>query len=63
VILVADSLKYERTAPVRIGHLSDVDHFVTDAPLPARLQRICDEHQVAVEVALDGSRQADAASA
>jgi len=63
VILVADSLKYERTAPVRIGHLSDVDHFVTEAPPPARLQRICDEHQVAVEVALDGARLADAAGA
>jgi DeoR family glycerol-3-phosphate regulon repressor len=30
VILVADSTKFERVAPVRIGHLSQVNTFVTD---------------------------------
>lgn len=30
VILVADSTKFERMAPVRIGHLSQVDTFITD---------------------------------
>ena len=30
VILVADSTKFERTAPVRIGHLSQVNTFITD---------------------------------
>lgn len=30
VILVADSNKHERTAPVRIGHISQVHSFVTD---------------------------------
>ena len=30
VILVSDSTKFERTAPVRIGHLSQVDTFITD---------------------------------
>ena len=30
VILVADSTKYERTAPVRIGHISQTHSFVTD---------------------------------
>lgn len=30
VILVADSTKFERTAPVRIAHLSQVNTFVTD---------------------------------
>ena len=63
VVLVADSLKYERSAPVRIGHLSEVDHFVTDAPPPERLQRICAEHQVAIEVASDAPRQAQAGGA
>ena len=53
VILVADSLKYERSAPVRIGHISEVDHFVTDATPPERLQRICADHDVKVEVATD----------
>ena len=30
VILVADSTKFERTAPVRIGHLSQISTFITD---------------------------------
>jgi DeoR family transcriptional regulator, glycerol-3-phosphate regulon repressor len=30
VILVADRMKLSRTAPIRIGHLSDVDIFITD---------------------------------
>jgi DeoR family glycerol-3-phosphate regulon repressor len=62
-ILVADSLKYGRTAPVRIGHISDIDHFVTDAPPPPRLQRICNEHGVAVDLAADGPSEAAAESA
>lgn len=48
VILVADSTKFERTAPVRIGHLSQVDTFITDrCPVPA-LRRICAESEVAL---------------
>lgn len=57
VILVADSLKYERSAPVRIGHISEVDHFVTDAPPPERLQRICAENQVQVELAEEAAAE------
>ncbi len=46
VILVADRLKLERSAPVRIGHLSEVDVFVTDSlPSPA-LRALCAELQV-----------------
>lgn len=30
VILAADSTKYERSAPVRIGHISQINSFVTD---------------------------------
>lgn len=50
-ILVADCMKMQRSAPVRIGHLSQVDYFVTDAALSARLLGICREHDVVVEVA------------
>ncbi len=50
-ILVADSMKLERSAPVRIGHLSELDHVVTDAPLPSALQDVCDEAGVQVIVA------------
>jgi DeoR family glycerol-3-phosphate regulon repressor len=62
-ILVADSMKYGRPAPVRIGHISDMDHFVTDAPPPPRLQRICEEHKVAVDLAVDGAAAEAARSA
>ena len=30
VMLVADRSKFERSAPIRIGHISQVDVFVTD---------------------------------
>jgi DeoR family glycerol-3-phosphate regulon repressor len=50
-ILVADSMKLERTAPVRIGHISQLDYFVTDADPPARLREICQDHEVRIEIA------------
>jgi len=49
-ILVADSMKYERTAPVRIGHISDIDHFVTDQPPPERIAALCRESDVEIDV-------------
>ncbi len=45
-ILVADNMKYERTAPVRIAHLSQLGSFVTDQQPPPRLTRICQENNV-----------------
>ena len=50
-ILVADSMKLERSAPVRIGHLSQLSCFVTDKPLPEHLARVCRESDVQVVVA------------
>jgi len=46
VILVADSTKTERTAPVRIGHLSQVDSFVTDVCKSEKIRSICSENNV-----------------
>jgi len=46
VILVADATKFERTAPVRIGHLSQVDTFITDRCEPAAIRAICREAEV-----------------
>lgn len=43
VILVADSNKFSRTAPVRIGHLADVDTFVTDRIESESVRTICAE--------------------
>jgi DeoR family glycerol-3-phosphate regulon repressor len=52
VILVADSTKFRRTAPVRIGHISQVQTFVTDAGLPGGLQDICQSRGITVIEAL-----------
>ena len=54
VILVADATKLERTAPVRIGHLSQVDTFVTDICPSEDIRRICMENEVElIESSLD----------
>ncbi|MGB0682208.1 MAG: DeoR/GlpR family DNA-binding transcription regulator [Magnetovibrionaceae bacterium] len=46
VILAADSTKFERLAPVRIGHLAQVDTLVTDNCASPVLRRICFENEV-----------------
>jgi len=46
VILVSDSTKFERTAPVRIGHLSQVDTFITDRCEVAAVRAICRDSEV-----------------
>jgi len=46
VILVSDSTKFDRTAPVRIGHLSQVDTFITDRCNLPSIRRICAESDV-----------------
>lgn len=48
VILVGDTTKIERTAPVRIGHLSQVDIFVTDRLNDARIRKICANSDVRI---------------
>lgn len=46
VVLVADSTKFERTAPVRIGHLEQVDTFVTDSCPDDAIRNICRDYDV-----------------
>ncbi|MFB2553569.1 DeoR/GlpR family DNA-binding transcription regulator [Ensifer soli] len=46
VILVADSTKFDRTAPVRIGHISQVHTFVTDRCKIASVRDICSAAEV-----------------
>jgi DeoR family glycerol-3-phosphate regulon repressor len=48
VILVADRLKFERTAPVRIAHISDIDIFVTDQLPGSKFGSICRENGVKI---------------
>ena len=43
VILAADSTKFERTAPVRVGQISQVNTFVTDQCPSARIRQILGE--------------------
>ncbi len=50
-VLVADSTKFERRAPVQIGHLSDVDIFVTDAAPPPPMVDLCKSAEVELVVA------------
>jgi len=45
VVLVSDATKFGRAAPVRIGHLSQVETFVTDRAPPA-LAAVCRHHEV-----------------
>ncbi len=48
VILVSDRTKFERTAPVRIGHLSQVNTFITDRCDIDSVRRICAESDVSL---------------
>jgi DeoR family transcriptional regulator, glycerol-3-phosphate regulon repressor len=48
VILVADRLKLERAAPIRIAHISQVQAFVTDLLPSESLRAICRQHGVQV---------------
>lgn len=50
-ILVADAMKLTRRAPVRIGHLEQIDVFVTDEMPPPDLAEICATAGVRLEVA------------
>lgn len=48
VILVSDSTKFERTAPVRIAHLSQVDAFITDRCRLPSIRQLCAQSDVTI---------------
>jgi DeoR family transcriptional regulator, glycerol-3-phosphate regulon repressor len=48
VILVSDSTKFNRTAPVRIAHLSQVNSFITDRCTRPGIRQICRDAGVTV---------------
>ena len=59
-LLVADSTKFRRTAPVRIAHISQIQTFVTDLPLPAGLKSLCQHRGIlVVEAAATASPELD----
>jgi DeoR family glycerol-3-phosphate regulon repressor len=43
-------MKLERSAPIRIGHISQINTIVIDSELPRKLQDICLEKGVEVVV-------------
>jgi DeoR family glycerol-3-phosphate regulon repressor len=53
-ILVADAMKFSRRAPVRIGHLAQIDVFVTDQEPPQEIVEICRDNEVRIELASGG---------
>ena len=63
VMLVADATKFRRSAPVRIADITQINTFVTDVAVPARLAEICQTHGIPVIEALPGSLQTDEADA
>ena len=44
-------MKHERKAPVRIGHLEQIDVFVTDEMPPPEIVEICNAAGVRLEIA------------
>ncbi len=56
VMLVCDKTKIGRAAPVRIGHMSQIDIFITDRLESALLRQVCaDQHVEIVEVGTGGA--------
>ncbi|RTL63131.1 MAG: DeoR/GlpR transcriptional regulator [Hyphomicrobiales bacterium] len=54
VILVADSTKLSRSAPVRIAHLGQINTFVTDLLRSAKLRQLCETHGIELLEAMPG---------
>ncbi len=50
VILVADSMKFKRHAPVKIADLNQIDLLVTDSGAPAEIEELCAEENINLEV-------------
>jgi DeoR family glycerol-3-phosphate regulon repressor len=58
VILLADSSKFARAAPVRVAHLADIDILVTDRLPSEALVKLCRAHDVQV-IEVGGPIEAD----
>lgn len=57
--LVADRSKFQRSAPVRLGHLADLDGFFTDASPPQGIREICSSAGVHLGIADETERSSD----
>lgn len=59
VLLVADRTKFERSAPARIGHIRDIDIFVTDSLPSEQWRGLCAREDVNVIEAVRDSESHD----
>lgn len=50
IILVTDSIKFGRRAPIRLGDLSQVDYLVTDSGIPEQAIQSCKDNEVHLEI-------------
>jgi DeoR family glycerol-3-phosphate regulon repressor len=57
VILVADSTKFERTAPVRIAQISQVHTFITDECTSPSIRALCSDAGVSLVEAVEAKSQ------
>jgi DeoR family glycerol-3-phosphate regulon repressor len=51
VVLVTDSMKLERSAPVKVGTLEDIDILVTNSGISADFVELCRQNDVEVMIA------------
>ena len=51
LILVADNLKFDRTAPMLIGNISEIDTLVTDIQPSPEIINLCNTNNINIIVA------------
>ena len=50
IILVTDSIKFNRRAPIRLGTLGQIDYLVTDTGIPDEAIKACEDNEVHLEI-------------
>jgi len=58
LILVADNLKFERTAPMLIGNISEIDILVTNIQPSPEIIKICNKNNVEIIVVSSSNKLA-----
>ncbi|MEB8387368.1 DeoR/GlpR family DNA-binding transcription regulator [Rhodobacteraceae bacterium KMM 6894] len=55
ITLIIDHSKLQRSAPLRIAALDQVDRVITDRDLPVAMRQTCDEHGTAIQIVTPGA--------